>query len=178
MENKTWDKVVLVNESDERISEMDKLEAHQLGLLHRAFSVFIFNSQGDMLIHQRAFDKYHGGGLWTNACCSHPQWGDELIASAEARLAYEMGLSCKLEKLFSFLYHATVEKGLVEHEFDHVFVGYSDDEPRIHADEVAAYRWINPKEVYALTQTSPQEFTYWFKEALPNVLERLSIHYK
>mgnify|MGYP000899676481 CR=1 FL=1 len=178
MGNNTWDKVVLVNEEDEQLSEMDKLEAHQLGLLHRAFSVFIFNSQGEMLIHQRAFEKYHGGGLWTNACCSHPQWGEEVLFSAEARLKYEMGLSCTLEKMFTFLYHAKVEKGLIEHEFDHVLLGYTDEEPHIHKDEVASYKWLDPKEVYLRTQTHPEEFTYWFKEALPNVLNHLEIPFQ
>ena len=113
-------KVVLVDEQDHALGEMDKMEAHEKGMLHRAFSIFIFNSERQMLIHQRAQHKYHGGGLWTNACCSHPQWGEEIKASASQRLAYEMGLKCDIDHLFSFMYHTPVENNLIEHEYDHV----------------------------------------------------------
>ena len=120
MEN---DKVILVNEHDDMVGIMDKMEAHQQGLLHRAFSIFIFNTKGEMLLQQRAFSKYHSGGLWTNACCSHPLPGEKTEDAAQRRLKEEIGFETSLEKIFDFVYKAAFENGLTEHEFDHVFAG-------------------------------------------------------
>ena len=167
-------KVVLVNTEDEALEEMDKMEAHVQGILHRAFSVFIFNQKGDMLIHQRATNKYHGADLWTNACCSHPQWGEDVRQSALDRLEYEMGLKCDIKKAFSFLYKTSVENNLTEHEFDHVFVGYTDENPNPNPEEVQNYQWISPEKLQEQIKAQPQLFTYWFRMALPKVLEEIS----
>lgn len=166
-------KVVLVDQNDQELGEMDKLLAHERGELHRAFSIFIFNSRGEMLIHQRDSDKYHGGGLWTNACCSHPQLHEDLEQAALQRLQFEMGLVCPIHKLFSFIYHAKVENDLIEHEFDHVFVGHTDSKPKPNPAEVQDYRWITLDHLQQEVQTSPNAFTYWFKSALDQVLEAL-----
>lgn len=164
-------KVVLVNEDDFALAEMDKMQAHREGKLHRAFSVFIFNLKGEMLIHQRANHKYHGAGLWTNACCSHPQWNERVKESAKERLQFEMGMSCDLEHLFSFIYKATVENGLMEYEYDHVFVGYTDAEPVPNILEVQNYKWIAPEELLKQVAAQPQDFTYWFRVALAKVMD-------
>ncbi|MFD2744443.1 MULTISPECIES: isopentenyl-diphosphate Delta-isomerase [Sphingobacterium] len=166
-------KVVIVDRNDNSLGEMDKLLAHERGELHRAFSVFIFNHSGEMLIHQRAADKYHGGGLWTNACCSHPQLQEDLEQGALQRLQYEMGLVCPIRKLFSFIYHAHVENNLIEHEFDHVFVGYTDNNPIPNPTEVQSYRWISVDSLQEEILTFPDTFTYWFKSALDQVIEAL-----
>ncbi|MCL7986900.1 isopentenyl-diphosphate Delta-isomerase [Sphingobacterium sp. lm-10] len=165
--------VVLVDQYDQEVGEMDKLLAHQRGELHRAFSIFIFNKAGQMLIHQRAAKKYHGGGLWTNACCSHPQKGEDLKSAAKERLGFEMGLVCDVERIFSFVYHSPVENGLIEHEYDHVFVGYTDVEPQPNPAEVQDYQWISLEELQQKIEQSPEQFTYWFKSALTRVIAAL-----
>ncbi|TJZ63359.1 isopentenyl-diphosphate Delta-isomerase [Sphingobacterium olei] len=162
-------KVVLVDRHDVAIGEMDKMDAHRLGVLHRAFSIFIFNTQGDMLIHQRAKGKYHGADLWTNACCSHPQWNEDIMESAKERLAYEMGISCTLEKCFSFIYNIPVENNLIEHEYDHVFLGYTNDEPNPNPAEIQNYRWVPLEQLEREVHTQPQHFTHWFKMALQRI---------
>ncbi|MBX2967577.1 MAG: isopentenyl-diphosphate Delta-isomerase [Cyclobacteriaceae bacterium] len=165
-------KVVLVNENDMAIGEMDKLEAHIKGVLHRAFSVFIFNENGEMLIHQRAEQKYHGGGLWTNACCSHPQLGEDIKESALERLQFEMGLHCDLESKFSFLYKVPVENNLIEHEFDYVFTGITSEKPKPNSCEVQSFQWICPKQLQKDIQTNPHHYTFWFRKALPILMEK------
>ncbi len=162
--------VVLVNEDDLAIGTMDKLEAHVKGKLHRAFSVFLFNDEGKMLIHQRAATKYHGAGLWTNACCSHPQKDEDVEKSALERLAFEMGLECDIHKLFSFIYNTPVENGLIEHELDHVFIGFTNAEPQPNREEVQNYRWIHPEELLQEMQEHPLRFTYWFRKSVGQVL--------
>lgn len=166
-------KVVLVDENDQPIGEMDKMEAHEKGILHRAFSIFIFNSKGEMLIHQRANKKYHGGGLWTNACCSHPQWDEDIKESAEQRLQFEMGLQCNLKKVFAFIYHTPVENDLIEHEYDHVLVGYTDLLPIPNADEVENYQWIERSDLLKKVADQPDLFTYWFRMALPRIIAHI-----
>ena len=158
--------VILVDEDDLPLGEMDKLEAHEKGILHRAFSVFIYNEMGQMLIHQRADHKYHGAGLWTNACCSHPQWGEDTKVSALQRLAYEMGLQCDLEFKFSFLYKTEVENNLIEHEFDHVFMGVTGLPPVPNPEEVKDYKWIYPIELRKDIEQNPSQYTFWFKQIL------------
>lgn len=165
-------KVILVDNHDNAIGEMDKTEAHLKGELHRAFSIFIFNSNGKMLIQQRAKPKYHGGGLWTNACCSHPQWGENIKESAIARLHYEMGLQCDIEWHFSFLYKAGVENGLIEHELDHVFIGCTDGTPEPHPEEVMDFKWIWPSDLLNDITNYPDNFTYWFKASVKKVLDQ------
>lgn len=159
------DKVILVDEHDLELGAIDKMEAHVKGMLHRAFSVFLFNSKKEMLIHQRAAGKYHGGGLWTNACCSHPQPGEANKAGAIERLHFEMGIKCELQKAFSFIYHAPVENGLIEHEYDHVYIGFTDEVPVPHPDEVQDYRWISTADLKQEIASQPEKFTFWFKKA-------------
>lgn len=168
------DKVILVDENDNAIEEMDKMEAHVKGILHRAFSVFIFNEKDEMLIHKRAENKYHGGGLWTNACCSHPQWGENVKESALERLQFEMGLACDIAHQFSFLYESTVENNLIEHEFDHVFIGITDKQPLINHEEVIDYKWINPEDLQQDILRYPNYYTVWFKMALPKILNQIA----
>lgn len=162
-------KVILVDEYDQPIGEMDKMEAHQKGVLHRAFSVFLFNQTGKMLIQQRAYHKYHGGGLWTNACCSHPQLGEDTMDSAIERLQFELGIYCDIKKAFSFSYKASVENGLIEHEFDHVFVGSTDAEPQPNPREVQNFKWVDMKTLDEDIKANPNAYTYWFKMAFPGI---------
>ena len=166
-------KVVLVNEQDDPIGEMEKMEAHVKGELHRAFSVFVFNDKGKMLLQQRAINKYHGGGLWTNACCSHPQLGEHVIDAASERLKFEMGLNCNLSFLYSFLYKAEVENNLIVHELDHVFIGQTNNQPCPNEMEVENYKWISVDCLKKDVEKNPDRYTYWFTAALPKVLNNL-----
>lgn len=166
--------VILVDEQDNPLGVMEKMEAHQKALLHRAFSVFIFNKAGDLLLQKRAAEKYHSAGLWTNTCCSHPMPGEAVEEAALRRLEEEMGFSTPLEKAFAFLYKTGFDNGLTEHEYDHVFTGIY--EGGIHPDpyEVSAYRYIPMDELLEWVQRAPGDFTEWFKIALP----RLEAHLK
>jgi isopentenyl-diphosphate delta-isomerase len=162
--------VILVDENDQAIGLAEKMEAHRNGMLHRAFSVFLFNSNGEMLIHRRALDKYHSAGLWTNACCSHPLPGEEVLDAANRRLEEEMGMSCQLNWKFSFVYFANLDQGLIEHELDHVFIGVTDDLPIPNPSEVCEWRWTNLAMLEREIKSSPERFTAWFKLALPKVM--------
>lgn len=156
--------VILVDEHDKAIGEMEKMQAHRLGLLHRAFSVFILNNKGQILLQQRAFSKYHSGGLWTNTCCSHPFPGEEIRQAAERRLQEEMGIgNVSLIHSGSFIYKADLDQGLIEHEFDHVFYGYCDNDPVLNREEAEAFRWINPGELRRELNDNPEQFTVWFR---------------
>lgn len=168
--------VILVDHHDQPIGTMEKMEAHRKALLHRAFSVFIFNDRDEMLIHRRAFSKYHSGGLWTNACCSHPR-PDELTENAAVRrLQEEMGFTTEVEYAFSFIYKAPLDNELTEHEFDHVFIGYYNETPQINPEEVEEYRFISVSELMTDVELHPNHYTVWFKIALPRLLEyRLKI---
>ena len=161
--------VILVNAQDEAIGVMEKMEAHQKGLLHRAFSVFIFDTEGRMLLQQRAPQKYHGAYLWTNACCSHPGWDEPVEKAAQRRLQEELGFTTPLQKLFSFTYRAVVENGLIEHEYDHVFAGEYDGGIRMNTDEVCDYAYHDLATVKQLLQEAPETFTAWFKIAFPQI---------
>lgn len=166
--------VILVNERDEPTGAMEKIEAHEKGLLHRAFSVFIFNEHGEMLLQQRAPGKYHSPNLWTNACCSHPAPGEEVSAAAHRRLKEEMGFDTELEKAFAFTYRAEFENGLTEHEFDHVFVGRYNGPVNPDPLEVSRYRYLNLRELRKELQEQPGLFTEWFKIAYPRLEEYLA----
>ena len=163
------EQVILVNEKDEQTGIMEKMEAHLTGTLHRAFSVFIFNNNGEMLLQQRAAAKYHNGELWTNACCSHPAPGEATLAAASRRLKEEMGFTTQLEKAFDFTYKASFENGLTEHEFDHVFVGTYRGEIKINKTEVKDYCFKTINELESSLKTHPQKFTAWFKIAFPKI---------
>lgn len=163
--------VVLVDAQDNPIGSMEKMEAHEKGLLHRAFSVFIFDPLGKMLLQRRAYNKYHSPGLWTNACCSHPKPGDETIDAAYRRLQEEMGFICLLEEVSSFTYRSEYENGLTEHEFDHIFIGTYSGGIRPNPAEVSEYKWAVPAEIDALLEYEPESFTSWFRIAYPLVME-------
>ena len=158
--------VILVNKHDEEIGTMEKMEAHLQGMLHRAFSILIFNSQRKLLIHRRAFGKYHSEGLWTNTCCSHPFPGEDLVEAANRRLREEMGMKTSLAPLFSFIYRAELENDLVEHELDHVLIGFTDDQPRVNPDEVSDYKWMAMYEIEEDIEKNPGNYTTWFKKII------------
>lgn len=167
--------VILVNEQDEATGVMEKMEAHRKGLLHRAFSVFVFNDAGEMLLQQRALDKYHSGGLWTNTCCSHPFPGEAVEAAAHRRLFEEMGFDCDLEGLFQFTYRTAFGNGLIEHEFDHVLSGTYNGLINPNPVEVNDYRYMSITAITQLLATDPAQFTSWFILAFPKVIERLKV---
>ncbi len=160
---KTIQNVVLVNEQDVALGKMEKLEAHIKGELHRAFSVFIFNSDGELLLQKRADGKYHSGGLWTNTCCGHPNPGEVISSAVSKRLNEEMGMLCNLKFGFKFLYKENVGNHLTEHEVDHVFFGISDEAPELNDDEVSAYRYVSLAELQEEMSDDPYIFTKWFK---------------
>lgn len=160
------EKVILVNEKDEAIGEIEKLEAHQKGLLHRAFSVFIFNSKNELLLQRRALDKYHSPGLWTNTCCSHPRPGESILEAANRRLNEEMGIATKLEHKGSFIYKADFDNGLTEHELDHIVIGFFSENPKINPEEVDSFKWLDLESVKTDLEQNPHNYTVWFREII------------
>jgi isopentenyl-diphosphate delta-isomerase len=165
------DKVILVDDNDNMIGTMEKMQAHQSGKLHRAFSIFIFNTKGELLLQQRAYDKYHSGGKWTNTCCSHPAPGEANIDAANRRLNQEMGMQCELHHGFNFIYNAQLENDLSEHEFDHVFLGISDDKPKPNPNEVASFKYVQPSELAADLVTRPSQYSEWLKICFLKVMD-------
>ena len=157
------EKVILVNEKDAQLGLMGKLEAHQKAVLHRAFSVFVFNKKGELLLQQRALDKYHSPGLWTNTCCSHPRHGESAEQAAHRRLVEEMGFDCPVKKVLEFTYRAELDKGMIEHEYDHLFIGQYDGEPDLNPEEVMDWKWMSIDELSQDIQSQPQNYTEWFK---------------
>ena len=158
----TEEEVILVNEQDEKIGLMPKMEAHEKALLHRAFSVFVFNKDNQLMLQQRALDKYHSPGLWTNTCCSHQRDGESNIDAGTRRLQEEMGFTVPLEEKASFIYKAPFDNGLTEHEFDHVLVGHFDGTPQINPAEVADWKWMDMEEIKADMEQNPDLYTAWF----------------
>lgn len=167
--------VILVDEHDNEIGVMEKMQAHEEALLHRAFSVFIFNSEGQLMLQQRAMDKYHSPGLWTNTCCSHPKPGEDTKQAAHRRMKEEMGFDCQFEEVFSFLYKARFSNELTEHEVDHVFIGVSDELPIINPEEVASYRMADLETIRKEMNENPEMFTEWFKIAFDRVEEYFNL---
>ena len=161
--------VILVDEHDVQTGIMEKMEVHQKALLHRAFSIFVFNEKGEMLLQKRANKKYHSGGLWTNACCSHPQPGEETLAAAQIRLQEEMGFNAALKKAFDFIYKAAFDNGLTEHELDHVFIGTYNGTIVPNTEEVSDYCFKSVEEIRNSIQSHPQKYTEWFKIAFPKM---------
>ena len=161
--------VILVNENDEVTGTAEKMEAHRKGLLHRAFSIFVFNNKGEMLMQQRALEKYHSGGLWTNACCSHPRPGEKTDEAARRRLKEELGFETPLTKIFQFTYHASFDNGLAEHEVDHVFFGRYTGEINFNTNEVQEVCFRSLEEIESSLQTHPWKFTAWFHIAFPKL---------
>lgn len=166
--------VILVDENDRELGLAPKMQAHIDGVLHRAFSVFVFNSQKQLLLQQRAHNKYHSGGLWTNTCCSHPAPGETTEAAAHRRLEEELGFDCPLEYGFGFVYRTDFENGLTEHEYDHVYFGRYEAGFQLNPEEVADTRWITLRELDAWMQERPEDFTFWFKHIYERVKEHLA----
>lgn len=157
------EKVILVNRNDEQVGLMPKMEAHEKGLLHRAFSVFIFNDKNELMLQQRAFSKYHSPGLWTNTCCSHQREGEDNISAGKRRLQEEMGFSTELRDTISFVYKAPFDNGLTEHEFDHILVGKYNDDPTLNPQEAADFKWLSLEQVRKDMENNPHIYTEWFK---------------
>ncbi len=165
--------VILVNEQDKQLGLMPKMEAHEKALLHRAFSVFVFNEKGELLLQQRAADKYHSPNLWTNTCCSHQRDGETNIDAGKRRLQEEMGLACDLKEVFWFVYKAPFDNGLTEHELDHVMVGYFNDDPVINKEEVESFKWMTLRNVKIDMKKYPENYTEWFKIIFKEYYQRL-----
>jgi len=157
------EQVILVDEQDNEIGSMEKMEAHQKGLLHRAFSIVIFNSKGEMLLQQRAREKYHSGGLWTNACCSHPRPGETLEEAGKRKLLQEMGFECDLNYSHKFIYKVELDNHLTEYEWDYVLVGYYDKAPVINRQEAQAWKYESLDSLRSDAQKNPKSYTCWFK---------------
>lgn len=172
------EQVVLVDENDREIGLMEKQRAHEEGRLHRAFSVLIFNDKNEMLIHQRALNKYHCGGLWTNACCSHPRQNESPVAAAKRRLQEEMGFTTDVHFVDSFVYKAAFDNGLTEYEFDHLFIGRYNEAPSPSPEEVADWKYIQIDELINDIEAHPEKYTIWFitivKAHLTNALKKLN----
>jgi isopentenyl-diphosphate delta-isomerase len=157
------DSVILVDENDNAIGIMEKMEAHEKGQLHRAFSIVVFNSQGQMLIQKRAAKKYHSGGLWTNACCSHPTPKEEIELTVKKRLLYEMGIELSPQFIYKFVYQTNLDQNLIEHEVDYVFKGVYDGVPSVNAEEVEDWKFISIADLVNEIVANPDQYTYWFK---------------
>ena len=159
------EKVILVDKNDNQVGLMPKLEAHEKGILHRAFSVFIFNSKYELLLQKRASSKYHSGGLWTNTCCSHPREGEDILDAANRRLDEEMGITTSLRKVYDFIYKAELDNQLTEHEFDHVFYGVFDNDPILNKDEAEDFKWVDMETLNNDIIKNEDNYTVWFKIA-------------
>ena len=162
------EKVILVDKNDNQVGLMPKLEAHEKGLLHRAFSIFIFNDSFEILLQKRAPNKYHSGNLWTNTCCSHPLENLSLVESAKKRLVEEMGIKANLNEVFSFIYQAEFDNGLSEYEYDHVLFGISNNQPILNPDEAIDYKWIKISDLKAQIEKNPGNFTVWLQIMINN----------
>ncbi|GAB1857088.1 isopentenyl-diphosphate Delta-isomerase [Flavobacteriaceae bacterium MHTCC 0001] len=169
------EKVILVNEQDEKIGLMPKMEAHEKALLHRAFSVFIFNENKELMLQQRALNKYHSPGLWTNTCCSHQRDGETNIEAGKRRLQEEMGFTVDLEESVSFIYKAPFDNGLTEHEYDHVLLGNYNDAPKINEDEVADWKWMALEDIKSDMVQRPELYTAWFKVIFDKFYEHINL---
>ncbi|MHB1176947.1 MAG: isopentenyl-diphosphate Delta-isomerase [Daejeonella sp.] len=163
--------LILVDNQDHEIGTLDKLSVHETGVLHRAFSIFIFNSEGEWLLQQRASGKYHSPGLWSNTCCSHPRKGENISHACHRRLMEEMGMVTSLDFAFSFIYKAAFENGLIEHEFDHVYFGKSDELPTPDPKEVMDWVYISTEELLRKVASHPERYTEWLKICFPKVVE-------
>ncbi|MEM7087889.1 MAG: isopentenyl-diphosphate Delta-isomerase [Bacteroidota bacterium] len=169
------EQVILVNENDEKIGLMPKMEAHEKGVLHRAFSVFIFNESNQLLLQQRALGKYHSPGLWTNTCCSHQRDGETSLEAGKRRLKEEMGFVAPLRETTSFIYKAPFDNGLTEHELDHILIGNFNGLPQINEDEVASWKWMSLEAVKEDIAVHPEQYTAWFKIIFEKFYQTLSL---
>ena len=166
------EKLILIDENDKELGFEEKLKAHQNGgKLHRAFSVFVFNSKGELILQQRAEEKYHSALLWTNTCCGHPRPGEDVLAAAHRRLKEEMGFDCELSEKFSFIYKVDFENSLSENEFDHVLFGKFEEEPKPDPKEATDWKWVGLGELKTDIKENPEKYTYWFKICLDKILK-------
>ena len=165
------EKLIIVDENDNQISTGEKLKIHKQGILHRCFSIFVFNSEGNLLLQKRSISKYHSGGLWTNTCCSHPRAGEAIEIGVHRRLKEEMGFDCNLKELFSFIYKAELDNNLTEYEYDHVFSGVYDGEIIANPEEVEDIRWVKPELLFEEINIEPKRFTVWLPIALKKMIE-------
>ncbi|GAB7256738.1 isopentenyl-diphosphate Delta-isomerase [uncultured Polaribacter sp.] len=168
------EQVILVDQNDKQIGLMEKIEAHEKALLHRAFSVFIFNDNGELMLQQRAASKYHSPLLWTNTCCSHQREGESNLEAGRRRLQEEMGFVTDIKEVFSFIYKAPFDNGLTEHELDHVMIGKYNDAPNINKEEVEAYKWMLLDDVKKDIEENPASYTEWFKIIFDKSYEKLT----
>jgi len=167
------EEVILINEANEVIGQMEKMEAHQKGLLHRAFSVFLFNEKGEWLLQKRASTKYHSPGLWTNSCCGHPRPGEDIASAAQRRLKEEIGIQVSLNILFEFQYHCKFDNMLIENEWDYVLFGTTELLPLANPDEVDDWKWMKQEDIENELQRNPEQFTFWFKHIMKHHLKPL-----
>lgn len=167
--------VILVDQNDQQIGLMPKMEAHEKAVLHRAFSVFVMNSKGQTMLQQRAADKYHSPLLWTNTCCSHQRDGESNLDAGKRRLQEEMGFITELEEQFSFIYKAPFDNGLTEHELDHVMIGFFENEPKINEKEVADWKWMYPIDIKNDINQNPKHYTAWFKIIFERFYDHISL---
>lgn len=158
--------VILIDKDDQAIGIGEKMKVHREGLLHRAFSIFVFNSSGSLLIQQRVMGKYHCAGLWSNSCCSHPRPDEPLNDAAHRRLQQEMGFDCELTYLNKFTYNIKFENNLIEHEIDHIFYGVYNGKVKLNPEEVADYQWIGKNDLNIDLERNPEKYAPWFKIAL------------
>jgi len=165
------ERVILVDESDREIGLEEKLEAHRQGKLHRAFSIFVFNPEGQILLQKRSTKKYHSDGLWTNTCCSHPRPGEPMEQEVRRKLLQEMGFECDLQRIFSFTYKVEFKNNLIENEIDHVFIGRYDGSPKPNPDEVDDWKWMDLEILINDVKTNPGIYSYWLKICIDQVLE-------
>lgn len=167
------EKVILVDENDKELGVEEKLKTHQEGKLHRAFSIFVLNSKGELLLQKRAKNKYHSGGLWSNTCCSHPSPGNSIEEESRKRLKEEMGFDCDLKEAFSFIYSIKFDENLSENEFDHVFIGKSDADPEPNPEEVGEWKWVGLEELKKDIEKNPENYTYWLRLSIDKVISYL-----
>jgi len=169
------DQLIIVNEKDEMVGVGAKLKIHREGLLHRAFSIFIFNAHGELLLQRRALSKYHSPGLWSNTCCGHPRLGEQVLVAAQRRLKAEMGLDCQLDAFGSLIYRTDVGDGLVEHEFDHLLIGYSELDPTLDLQEAIAWRRVPFATLGREVHDRPNDFTCWLRVIIETRLHKFPI---
>ena len=169
------EQVILVDQNDAPLGTMEKMEAHEKGVLHRAFSVFVFNEKNELMLQQRAWHKYHSPGLWTNTCCSHQRMGEDSVSAGRRRLREEMGFEVPLEFKVSFIYKAPFDNGLTEHELDHVLVGHFEGEPKINSEEVASWKWMHMDELIQDMAEHRDQYTVWFKIIFDKYCEHLGL---
>jgi len=167
------EQVILVDEQDNEMGVLEKMQAHREARLHRAFSVFVFNSQNELMLHKRASHKYHSGGLWTNTCCSHPRPGESAEQAAHRRLVEEMGFDCDVEEQFHFTYCRKLDNELTENELDHVFRGFYNEEPKLNIEEVEDWKWISKQDLYESINKEPTLYTEWFKIIILDYAEKI-----